>query len=83
MAAFAVITACFNNIAIGMTFQRDTGVLKRTNGTPIPSAGHFLAARVLHALLVVVGPARRDHRGFGRVAYRAHVPAGSRWSISS
>ena len=37
MAAFAVITACYNNIAIALTFQRDAGVLKRTNGTPLPS----------------------------------------------
>jgi ABC-2 type transport system permease protein len=43
MASFAVITACYNNIAIQTTFQRDAGVLKRTNGTPLPS-GSFLGA---------------------------------------
>src|SRR2546421_1810116 len=53
MAAFSVITACYNNIAIGLAFQRDAGVLKRTNGTPLPSAG-FLAARVVHAMLISV-----------------------------
>jgi hypothetical protein len=36
MASFGVITACYNNIAISLTFQRDAGVLKRTNGTPPP-----------------------------------------------
>src|SRR6476619_3614459 len=53
MAAFSVITACYNNVAIGLTFQRDTGVLKRTDGTPLPAAVYF-TARVLHAVLVAV-----------------------------
>ena len=51
MASFAVITACYNNIAIAVTFQRDAGILKRINATPLPSAS-FLGARMLHALLV-------------------------------
>jgi len=75
MATFAVITACYNNIAIGLTFQRDLGVLKRTNGTPMPAAV-YLAARVLHAmlvsvLLVVITVA------FGSLLYGADVPAGA------
>jgi ABC-2 type transport system permease protein len=74
MASFAVITACFNNIAISMTFQRDSGVLKRTDGTPLPAAA-FLGARIVHAvlaalLLVVITV------GFGRLAYSADVPTG-------
>src|SRR4029453_4084240 len=52
-AAVAVIPACYNNIAISLTFQRDAGVLKRTNGTPLPAAV-YLTARVLHALFVSV-----------------------------
>ena len=74
MAAFAVITACFNNIAIQTTFQRDAGILKRTNGTPLPSAA-FLGARMVHALLValvlVVITA-----AFGHALYSADIPAG-------
>ena len=74
MASFAVITACYNNIAINVSFQRDTGVLKRTNGTPLPSS-IFLGARMLHALfvavlLVVITAA------FGRVLYSAAIPTG-------
>ncbi len=53
MAALAVITVCFNNIAVAITFQRDSGVLKRINGTPLPSAS-FFGARILHAVLVSV-----------------------------
>ncbi len=74
MAAFAVISACYNNLAITVTFQREAGILKRTNGTPLPAAA-FLGARVLHALavsvlLVVLTVA------FGRLVYSADVPTG-------
>ncbi len=37
MAAFSVITACYNNIAVSIAVQRDAGILKRTNGTPLPA----------------------------------------------
>jgi ABC-2 type transport system permease protein len=75
MASFGVITACFNNIALGMTYGRDSGILKRINGTPLPAAS-FLASRVLHSmfvavLLVVLTAA------FGRVAYDAEIPTGA------
>jgi ABC-2 type transport system permease protein len=75
MAALAVITVCFNNIAVAITFQRDSGVLKRINGTPLPSAS-FLGARILHAvlvsaLLVAITAA------FGRAFYSADIPTGA------
>jgi ABC-2 type transport system permease protein len=74
MASFAVITACYTNLAIAVSFQRDSGVLKRTRGTPLPSAA-YLSARVVHAmiiafLLVIICSA------FGVVAYNATVPSG-------
>jgi ABC-2 type transport system permease protein len=75
MAAFGVITACYNNIAINMSAQRDAGVLKRTNGTPLPS-GSFLAARVLHALAVAVLLVVLT-AAFGNAAYSAHIPSGT------
>lgn len=74
MAAFSVITACYTNIAISLTFQRDTGVLKRTNGTPIPSAV-YLAARVLHALLVAIVLVAITVT-FGKLFYHADIPSG-------
>ena len=49
MTSFAVITACYNNIAISLTFQRDLGVLKRTNGTPLPAAV-YLTAQAHHCI---------------------------------
>jgi ABC-2 type transport system permease protein len=74
MACFAVITASFNNIAISLAFQREEGILKRANGTPLP-ASSFLGARILHAaavaiVLVVITAA------FGRLAYNASLPTG-------
>jgi len=74
MASFGVISACYTNIAISVSFQRDTGVLKRMNGTPLPSSAYF-GARMLHALsvavLLVVITA-----GFGRLLYSASIPTG-------
>lgn len=74
MTAFAVITACYTNIAISLTFQRDAGILKRTNGTPLPATA-FLAARVLHALLISVLLVAITV-AFGRLFYGADVPTG-------
>jgi ABC-2 type transport system permease protein len=74
MTAFAVISACYNNIAIGLAFQRDSGVLKRTRGTPLPSAV-FFGAKVVHALLVALLLVVITVT-FGHVLYSAEVPTG-------
>lgn len=75
MAAFGVVSACFTNIAISTTFNRDAGVLKRLRGTPLP-AGAYMGARVLHAMvvgaiLVVITLL------FGMVAYDSPLPTGT------
>ena len=49
--SFSVVTACFTNIAISISFSRDEGILKRLRGTPCPG-WVYLAARVLHAVFV-------------------------------
>jgi len=74
MASFGLISACYTNIAISVSFQRDQGILKRINGTPLPKPV-YLGARMLHALivgvlLVVITAA------FGRLLYSASVPGG-------
>jgi ABC-2 type transport system permease protein len=74
MTAFAVITACYNNIATSLTFQRDLGVLKRTNGTPLPAAV-YLTARVSHALLVSLLLVAITV-AFGSLVYDADIPTG-------
>jgi ABC-2 type transport system permease protein len=75
MAVFAVISACFTNIGISVSFQRDAGILKRTRGTPLPG-GDYLTARTIHAmliafLLVIICGA------FGAAFYHADVPTGA------
>ena len=75
MASFGVITACYTNIAITMSTQRDLGVLKRVDGSPLPKSS-FMGSRVIHALLVgillVVITA-----AFGHGFYSAAVPSGA------
>jgi ABC-2 type transport system permease protein len=75
MASFGLITACYNNTALSLTFQRDAGVLKRTNGTPLPATAYF-AARVLHALLVSVLLVAIT-AAFGKTVYHAEIPSGA------
>jgi ABC-2 type transport system permease protein len=75
MACFSVITACFNNIASAVTFQREDAILKRAHGTPLPGAA-FLGARILHAVLVAVLLVAIT-AAFGRAAYSADIPAGA------
>ncbi len=75
MSAFAVVTACYTNVAMNVTFQRDLGVLKRIRGTPIPS-WLYLGARVVHALLMAVLLVLLT-TAFGAAFYHAHVPSGT------
>jgi ABC-2 type transport system permease protein len=74
MASFALITACYSNIAMSVTFQRDEGILKRIRGTPLPGWA-YLTARVLHAVVVAVVLVVICAL-FGRVFYDAALPAG-------
>ena len=74
MATFGVITACYSNIAMTLAFQRDSGVLKRIDGSPLPG-GSFLGSRVLHALFVAVLLVAIT-AGFGRAFYGAELPNG-------
>ncbi len=53
IAALSVITACYTNVAIMMSFSRDRGLLKRTRGTPLP-AWSFLAGKIAHAVFLAV-----------------------------
>jgi ABC-2 type transport system permease protein len=74
MASFAVITACYTNIGISVTFQRDSGILKRIGGSPMP-APVYLTARVIHAMLISIVLVIIT-AAFGKVAYSAAVPSG-------
>jgi ABC-2 type transport system permease protein len=75
MAAFSVVTACFTNIAMAVSFQRDAGVLKRVRGTPLPG-GAYLTARVIHAVVVAVILVAIC-AAFGAAFYDASIPRGA------
>jgi ABC-2 type transport system permease protein len=72
ISAFSVITACYTNIAISLSFSRDTGALKRIRGSPMP-VWAYMSARIIHAvviaiLLVAICSA------FGAIFYHATLP---------
>ena len=48
-----MISACYTNVAIGISFSREQGLLKRTRGTPLPGWA-FLLGRIGHATLVAL-----------------------------
>ena len=75
MATFGVVSACYTNIAISVCFNRDSGILKRTRGTPLPGWS-YLGGRVIHAtivgaILVVITLL------FGQAFYDGTFPTGS------
>ncbi len=53
IVVLSVVSACYTSIAIGISFSRDQGLLKRTRGTPLPSWA-FLFSRIAHATLVAL-----------------------------
>lgn len=53
ISAFSVITACYTNIAVALSFLRDSGALKRLHGSPLP-VWSYLLARVLHAMAIAI-----------------------------
>jgi ABC-2 type transport system permease protein len=51
LLAYGVIMATFTNLATDMALMRDSGVLKRLRGTPLPAAA-FVAGKIGSAVLV-------------------------------
>ena len=74
MTAFAVVSACYTNIAVSVTFQRDAGILKRTRGTPLPGWA-YLSGRIVHAILVALLLVVLTS-AFGVISYGAEIPTG-------
>ncbi|HEV8438428.1 MAG TPA: ABC transporter permease [Methylomirabilota bacterium] len=58
IVAFGVISACYTNLAIALCFRRDSGVLKRVRGTPLPPwvfmAGNIGSSLIVSVLLVAL-----------------------------
>jgi ABC-2 type transport system permease protein len=70
---YAVMSACFLNIALMLVRQRDAGILKRMRGTPLPAwalvggiIGSAIIVATLLSLLCLV---------FARLIYGVHLPA--------
>lgn len=72
IATFSVITACYTNIAMGLAFSRDAGVLKRTRGSPLP-VWAFLFGRIVHAVLIAIVLVALC-AAFGAIFYHATLP---------
>jgi ABC-2 type transport system permease protein len=53
IVGLSVISACYTNIAISVSFARDQGQLKRLRGTPLPAIAYF-AGKILHAIVISV-----------------------------
>jgi ABC-2 type transport system permease protein len=70
--ALGVIAACFGNLVVSVTAQRERGVLKRRRATPVPAAA-IIAGRVVTAIITAVIMAT-VLLGIGWAAYGAHVP---------
>ena len=48
---FAIVGATYSNVAMGIAFARDGGLLKRVRGTPLPSWS-YLAGKIMHSILL-------------------------------
>ncbi len=53
LGVFAAASATYTNIAVGLSFRRDQGILKRIRGTPIPP-WLFMAGVILAAMAIAV-----------------------------
>lgn len=74
MAAFGLVTACYTNIAMSVSFQRDAGILKRVRGTPMPRWS-YLCGRAIHGMLVGLVLVLLCS-AFGALFYEAQLPSG-------
>ncbi len=73
MAVFAAVSASYTNIATTTAYQRDTGILKRVRGTPLPASvymgGKIVSAVLIAAMSVVI------MMGIGMLFYGVEVYA--------
>ena len=51
IVAFGLVSACYTNLAIRMTVNRDFGILKRVRGTPVPTWA-YLAGQVASSVVI-------------------------------
>lgn len=76
--AFGLISACYTNLAIRMTINRDFGILKRVRGTPVPTwayLGGQVGSSVLITFLLFLLTVGLGVAAFG-VEFRSGTAAG-------
>jgi ABC-2 type transport system permease protein len=69
--AYAIVVGAFSNLAVSIATARDTGVLKRVQGTPLPW-WTFLAGRIGSAAVVAFASAA-ILLATGAIAYDVHI----------
>jgi ABC-2 type transport system permease protein len=70
--ALSLVNACYTNIAMTVSIQREKGILKRVHGTPLPSVSYF-AGRILQSIavaMILVGIVL----AFGVIFYSVDLP---------
>lgn len=72
MSVFGVVSVAFTNVAIGVSFARDKGTLRRLRASPAPTWA-YVWGRVAHAVLVGVAVLGLD-LAVGALWYGARVP---------
>ena len=72
IVAFGIISACYTNLAITLTFRRQLGILKRTRGTPVAPGLYFagIIGNVVVISLIIAGLTM----ALGVVAYGVTFP---------
>jgi ABC-2 type transport system permease protein len=68
IVCFGVISACYTNLAMTLSIRRDSGILKRLHGTPLPTTSLFgglllnalVISAILSAIVIAVGIAFYD-----------------------
>lgn len=70
--AFGLMSACYSNLAMGLTDRRETGALKRLRATPLPAwalvGGLLLSSLVITVILAILTVAA------GVLFYDVHLP---------
>lgn len=74
MLAYGLMSVCFVNLAISMAVRRETGILKRVRGTPLPPLS-FLTSVVGNAVVVCLLDAALALT-IGALAFHLHLPPG-------
>jgi ABC-2 type transport system permease protein len=72
--ALGIISAALSNLALSVTAQRESGILKRRRAAPVP-AGVLIAGRALTAASVAI-VMTIILAAIGWLLYGAHIPAG-------